>query len=126
MINPLAGLNWMKIGLYAVVIVAIFGAGWLMGGNRERVRCAEEHAKDIAVLMEDQNKQIGEYNKELAKRVNIADAATKRYYDLREEVKATQGGINEEIDKRAPAASCGPSDREYELYKSAASQTRNP
>lgn len=118
--------NWIKIGLYAAIIVGLFGAGFLIGGNRERVQCAEQHAKDIAVLMEDQKEQLEKYNEEIAERVRIADAATKRYYDLRDEIKATQGGINEEIEKRAPAASCGPSDREYELYKKAANQTRHP
>lgn len=126
MIKYFSGLNWTKIALYAVIAVALAGGGWLMGANHERVQCAEEHAKDIAVLMEYQKGQIEVYNKELKDRIIVADTATRRYYELQDTIKATQGGINEEIAKRAPAASCGPTDREYSLYEEAANRTRHP
>lgn len=125
MIKFFSGLNWTKIALYAVIVAALAGGGWLMGANHERVQCAEEHAKDIAVLMKDHQRQLDEYQKEITRRIAIADQATRESAELREALIGIGEGINEEIAKRAPAASCAPSDREWRLYQEAASKTRD-
>lgn len=122
----LRGLDWAKLGLIAVLAASLFGAGWLMGGNRERVQCAEEHAQDLAWLSAYQQGQLDEYNKELKERIRIAQEATRHAAILEGELSVIGEGINEEIVKRQPAASCGPSDREHELYKKAVDRTRSP
>lgn len=95
-----------------------------MGANREKVKCAEQHAKDIAVLMDDYQDQLDEYNKEIKIRIAVAQAATEEATRLRQELETIGEGIDEEIDKRSPDASCAPSDREWRLYQEAANKTR--
>lgn len=119
-------LNWAKIGLVAVLALALFGGGFLIGGNKERVECEKDKAVAMATLMEAQQKQIAAYNKELKERIIVANRASKEAAELASQLEQLSRGANDEIAKRNPGISCAPSAREHQLYKDAARKTRHP
>lgn len=117
--------SWQKIVGAIIIAIVLAGSGYFVGRSAGKTECAEEHAKDVAAMMADQTAQIKEYNKELREQIRIARTAQEKAFRLEVELESIKGGINDEIDKRQPAASCAPSDREWRLYQEAARKTRN-
>lgn len=121
----LSGLNWLKIGLYLVVGIAIAVISYREGRSNCLVATAEERAKDVAALIEDQNTQIKEQHKEVLGRLDVADDAAQKTANLQSTLRGIRGDLNEAIASRAANPACAPTPDEYRLYEEAASKTRN-
>lgn len=124
--------NFMPNVRLAVIIgglVAILAAGtvgWFLGSANQKTECEREKTKEYAALLEDQHKQLAQYNTELEERVAVADKASREAANLSARLRTLTSGITHEIEKRNPSIACGPTDREHSLYLEAARSTRNP
>lgn len=113
------------VGGLILLIVAV-GVGWLLGASNQKVKCEEARAQEYASVLEDQHKQMEQYNVELEARVAVADRASREAAGLFSKLNTLATGVADEIERRNPSVDCGPTDREHSLYLEAARSTRNP
>lgn len=121
----LTGLNWWKIGAIAVIAVSLFGAGFLIGGNREKVKCESKRAEDNAFIVKEIGKIVEAQNEKTAQRVEQALKDTQEGSQIRAELQQLRGNLYELLQKRPSNPACAPTPAELELYKEIAGKTRS-
>lgn len=113
------GLNWWKLGAYALVVAMLVGGGYMVGKHR----CELKHEQQATAA---QKEIVRTVVKEVEVRVPVVQEREVASATQRAEIARLKKELFNATAKRPENPSCDLSDAEFNLMQQLAAQTRTP